>query len=249
MPESETQQSWRVRQRQATVAEILGAARRLLVEHGQAGISLRAIAREMGMTAPALYRYFGSHEELVAALTVEIYDELIATAERARDAQPEDDPLARLLAVCRAFRRWSIGNREEFGLVFANPIHLDITIERPEGEAHQAAQRFGMLFGGLFVELMHRRGRSPSAEVELDPRITEQFQRRQPILYDVLSPHDLYTFLRAWTLLYGTVALEAFGHCQWALEDAEPMFEDVMRDCATLMGLGDEAAAVLERDS
>src|ERR1035438_434375 len=66
----------RDRVRAATSLEIIQTARRLLVEQGSAAISLRAIAREMGMTAPALYRYFGSHEELIENVIADVFTEL-----------------------------------------------------------------------------------------------------------------------------------------------------------------------------
>src|SRR5688572_16321262 len=75
----------RARARDATTAEIKATARRLLVEEGPAALTLRAIAREMGMTAPALYRYFGSHEEIVGGLCWDVLAEITATLEQARD--------------------------------------------------------------------------------------------------------------------------------------------------------------------
>ncbi len=68
--------SRRDRLRAATIDEIIQTARRLLAKDGPQAVSLRAIAREMGMTAPGLYRYFGNHEELVRHLTASIFTEL-----------------------------------------------------------------------------------------------------------------------------------------------------------------------------
>ena len=68
--------SRRDRVRAATTQEIKQTARRILVSHGSEAVSLRAIAREMGMTAPALYRYFGSHEELIKHVIADIFTEL-----------------------------------------------------------------------------------------------------------------------------------------------------------------------------
>jgi AcrR family transcriptional regulator len=106
----------RERVRAATVEEIKATARRLLVEEGPESVTLRAIAREMGMTAPALYRYFASHEELLRAVIADVYDELADALEAARDAIDEDEPAERLFAMARAFRGWSVDHRREFGL-------------------------------------------------------------------------------------------------------------------------------------
>ena len=80
----------RDRVRAATTTEIKQTARRILVSEGPDAVSLRAIAREMGMTAPALYRYFGSHEELIKHVIADIFTELTADlqAESERDTPP-----------------------------------------------------------------------------------------------------------------------------------------------------------------
>lgn len=111
----------RERVRAATVQEIKDVARRQLVGDGPSAVSLRAIAREMGMTAPALYRYFPSFDHLVQSLVTDLSTELCAAVEHARDLASPDDAGARLLAVCRAFRAWSVGHPAEFGLIFGAP--------------------------------------------------------------------------------------------------------------------------------
>src|SRR4051812_33526014 len=110
----------RERQRAATTAEIKATARRLLVADGAGELSLRAIAREMGMTAPGLYRYFASREDLVKVLIRDLYDEVCDEMEAARDTRPADDPADRLLTVSRTFRTWSLRHPVEFELIFGN---------------------------------------------------------------------------------------------------------------------------------
>ena len=91
--------SRRDRLRAATIEEIIPTARRLLVTSGPEAVSLRAIAREMGMTAPGLYRYFGSHEELLRHVIAGIFTELAedihqAIQAAAGPAEPTPDQLA-----------------------------------------------------------------------------------------------------------------------------------------------------------
>src|SRR6266702_5742822 len=100
----------RARQRAATIGEIKALARRQLAEQGPGGLSLRAIAREMGTASSALYRYFPSQGDLVTVLCVEAYDSLAKALMAARDAQPAGDHARRWLAVCQAYRRWSLDN-------------------------------------------------------------------------------------------------------------------------------------------
>ena len=87
---------------------------------GPTSISLRAIARELGMSAAALYRYFPSLEALVAEVCADVYDELRAAV----TAAGRDEPSAagQLMAMARGFRRWSIGHPQEFGLLFGTPV-------------------------------------------------------------------------------------------------------------------------------
>src|SRR3954468_20871663 len=97
----------RERARADTLREIKETARRVLVAQGADGLALRAVAREMGMTAPGLYRYFASREDLVENVVVDIYDEVCGYLEDARgDARPATAPV-QLLAASRAFRRWA----------------------------------------------------------------------------------------------------------------------------------------------
>src|SRR6185503_8248066 len=117
--------SRRDRLRAATIDEIISTARRLLVKDGPEAVSLRAIAREMGMTAPGLYRYFGNYEELVRYLTASIFTELgndigqaIEAAEPVADAPGAVDPTrakltVKMVAACREFRRWALNHRGE----------------------------------------------------------------------------------------------------------------------------------------
>src|SRR5690348_15931125 len=123
--------SRRDRLRAATIDEIIQTARQLLVKDGPEAVSLRAIAREMGMTAPGLYRYFGSYEELVRHLCADIFTELGGDIHRAIEAaEPPagqaDDPRAKLtvkmVAACGEFRRWALNHQDEFGLVFGMPL-------------------------------------------------------------------------------------------------------------------------------
>src|SRR3954454_12425626 len=104
----------RDRVRAETVLEIKATARRVLVEQGADGLALRAIAREMGMTAPALYRYFGSREDLLEHVAADLYAEVNQGLEAARDAVSPPDVPAQLLATSRAFRRWATSHQAEF---------------------------------------------------------------------------------------------------------------------------------------
>lgn len=213
----------RERIRTATVAEIKDLARGLLVGGGPGAISLRAIARDMGMTAPAIYRYFPSLDALVRYLVEGLYDELRLVVEAVRD--PAAPPAVQLLEMARAFRRWSLAHPAEFGLMFGTPVPGVQTFEEDCVDASHAGARFGAPFIEALTQLWEAAPfPAPPADVlverfgpHLAPYTAEQGAR--------VPVEVIYTYLSAWTRLYGMVALEVFGHLRWSLTSLEPLFE------------------------
>ncbi|HTE73518.1 MAG TPA: TetR/AcrR family transcriptional regulator [Actinomycetes bacterium] len=218
--------SRRDRVRAATVTEIKDTARRILVAEGSDGLSLRAIAREMGMTAPALYRYFDSHEALVGALCLDLLDELTGRLEAARDSEPVERPVERLMAACREFRRWSLAHPREFQLTFAS-----VGEEGPPGHAEPGVDiSFGGVFLGIFVEIW---AQAPFL-VPPDEAIPEQL-RGELATFAARTAVDLplgalTAYLGGWVRLYGAVTLEVFGHLGFAVTDAGSLFEAMLAD-------------------
>ena len=239
--------SRRDRVRAATVTEIKDTARRILVAEGPEGLSLRAIAREMGMTAPALYRYFPSRERLVEALIADLYDELTATLAAAGDSADDAagvagaavpaDPRAQITAASRAFRSWALAHPREFGLLFGSPIP-GIDAHSDDSPAGLASERFGQLFGDLVARIYLTDPFPVPAEDEMDPRLRRQLRAWCSALPVELPIGAGQVFLSCWIRLYGMVAMEVFGHLAFALPDAEPMFEAELRDLAVKLGFG-----------
>ncbi|MCX2183873.1 TetR/AcrR family transcriptional regulator [Streptomyces sp. SKN60] len=225
----------RHRVREQALGEILRTARRLLVEEGQTAVTLRAIAREMGMTAPGLYRYYANHQDLIQALASHLYDELATSLAAARDRQPEDGPGPRMRAVCAELRRWALAHPREFGLLFAKPL-TDAATD-PDRPAHDAGWRFGGVVLELMVRLWQRGGVTPPED--LDPAwITQLEEVREHLAGEPVPLEVLYVFVACWTRLFGTVAVEAFGHLDFALTDAEPLFTRVVDEIMTALGEG-----------
>jgi AcrR family transcriptional regulator len=231
--------SRRDRVRAATVTEIKDTARRILVAEGPDGLSLRAIAREMGMTAPALYRYFPSREQLVEALIADLYDEL-TTALTAAGSAAGADPRVQITAASRAFRSWALAHPREFGLLFGSPIP-GIDAHSDDSPAGLASERFGQLFGGLVARIYLTSPFPVPAEDEMDPQLRRQLRAWCSALPVELPIGAGQVFLSCWIRLYGMVAMEVFGHLQFALPDAEPMFEAELRDLAVKLGFGPAA--------
>jgi AcrR family transcriptional regulator len=258
--------SRRDRLRAATIEEIIGTARRLLVRSGPEAVSLRAIAREMGMTAPGLYRYFGSHEELIRHVIAGIFTELGEDIHRAihtavspdgeavspdgeavspdGDSPDGDSPALatvaltlKMVAACREFRRWALNHEAEFALLFGVPLPgID---DKRHDIADDCAMAFAGTFFTLFFELWQRAPFTVAAPQEIDAGLLAQLTRYRDALGvgTDLPVGAVLTFLRCWTLLYGAVSMEVFGHMSFALTDPAPMFEITLGDLAALVGL------------
>jgi AcrR family transcriptional regulator len=233
--------------------EITATARRLFVEQGPDATSLRAIAREMGMTAPGLYRYYSSREELFRHVVATIYRELARDIQRAIDeaggageagaggATGANGTAGRRLrigqqtvAACREFRRWGLGHKDEFILLFGVPLpglgahKFDI--------AEKGALEFTGTFYGLFVDLWQTAAFPVPAPEEIDQALRGQLSRLRAALRTDMPDGALIVFLRCWTLLYGAVSMEVFGHLRFAIDDPAPMFEYTLGDLARLVG-------------
>ena len=230
--------SRRDRVRAATADEIRQTARRILVAEGPKACSLRAIASEMGMTAPALYRYFESRDDLIKHVVADIFTEIggeIHTAIQAAGEASGGDMVAKMVAACGEFRRWSLAHKEEFGLLFGTPLpgleamHDDVIDD--------CAAKFSGEFFALFLELWRRHPFPVPADDEIDPSLRAQLARYREGLGSDLPLGAFLTFLRCWVRLYGMVSLEVFGHLHFALDDAAPMFEITLGELADLVGL------------
>ena len=235
--------SRRDRVRAATIEEIKDTARQLLVEQGPDAVSLRAIGRAMGMTAPAIYRYFGSREDLLQHVVGDIFTEIAADihASIVRAAEASGgDMTAKMIAACRAFRSWALAHQREFGLLFGTPLPgLESLHDGPEGSdvVAECADKFSLEFLTLFFELWSKHPFPVPADDEIDPDLLVQLVRYRDALGADLPAGAVLTFLRCWVRLYGMVSLEVFGHLHFALDDASALFDYTLAELAGLVGL------------
>ncbi|OBG65330.1 TetR family transcriptional regulator [Mycobacterium sp. E188] len=107
--------------REQTEARIIELGRRQLVDRGAAGLSVRAIARDLGMVSSAVYRYVSSRDELLTLLLVDAYSDLADAVDRARETVGElwsDD----VIAIARATRRWAVAHPSRWALLYGSPV-------------------------------------------------------------------------------------------------------------------------------
>ncbi|QFZ23903.1 TetR/AcrR family transcriptional regulator [Saccharothrix syringae] len=243
-----TEATRRERLRAETERDIRRQARALLVERGREAVTLRAIARELGITAPALYRYYDSREDLLRRLADDICTDLAAELDADLRDLPEDDVAAQVHAVCRGFRRWALGHPQEFGLVFAST-------EAGAGPCAQGEEpcRVGDQFGRVFLRVAGRLIAAHPLPADVPQDVPAALHAdlaafRQVLLgtvnahgavvgEDVLTLGAVHRITQSWVRLYGHVALEVFGRFPFAVTDPEPLFDSMLADLLGEMGL------------
>jgi AcrR family transcriptional regulator len=231
--------SRRERLRAQTSREIKETARRFLVEQGPDAVTLRAIAREMGMTAPALYRYFGSHEELLRHVVGDIFVEIAGDVRAAIERVADDGMTAKFAAAAREFRRWSLNHPREFPMVFGSPLP-GVDLNHPD-IADECGMEFMGVFLTLFMELWQKHPFTVPEPGDIEPSLRAQLEGFSESLGGALPSGALLAFAYCWVRLYGMVSMEVYGHLSWILDDAEPMFEMMLREIMPVLGLPEPA--------
>ncbi|PRY45862.1 TetR/AcrR family transcriptional regulator [Umezawaea tangerina] len=243
-----TQATRRERLRAETERDIRRQARALLVNHGREAVTLRAIAREVGITAPALYRYYDSREDLLRHLCDDICHDLEAELYAALAPLGEDAGHEQVYAVCRGFRRWALAHPQEFSLVFASPENV-IGSVGPE-DLLKVGDQFGKVFLEVASRLIAKHDHPHGEEVAEPPEVLHNdlraFQQvmirtvtARGVQVDEESLHlgAIFHILQAWVRLYGHVALEVFGRFPLAVSDPEPMFDAMLASLLVPMGI------------
>lgn len=218
----------RARVRAELTGEIIGAARVELAEVGAADLSLRSVARRLGMVPSALYRYFPSRDSLLTALIIEAYEEVGAVAAGAERAAAGASDLDRWLAVCRSVRAWAAANPRRWALIYGSPV---VGYAAPESTVG-AALRITEVISGLVRESGPPSDLLPSAS-----HLEEVVQPMKELLMPERPAEVVAAAVMVWTSLIGMVSLEQFGHFKGATTDFGAVFEYSMEVAGRLAGL------------
>ena len=224
----------RARNRAVVEAQILTVARDHLATHGAAGLSLRAVARDLGMVSSGIYRYVESRDELLTRLIVDSYTSLAQAVRAAHDSVPHRDLTGRWDAIGHGLRAWALEHPHDFALLYGSPVpDYEAPVERT-GEPGTAVLA---LLVGLVDDA--RRAGSLADPGRLGLRPSDVDKAVTPLLADPMFAESdvdamaLAQGLCAWTLLLGAVTSEIFGQLG-PLPDAEALF-------AVLLGAGRSA--------
>ena len=212
---------------------IQATGRRHLAEVGPAALSLRAIAREVGLVSSAVYRYFPSRDDLLTALIVEAYDELGAAVEAAESAVRDREDLAgRFLAVAGAIRDWARSNPHEYALLYGSPVP---GYAAPDTTVPSAARVTAAFLA--IAQASERRGDPLAATLPVGEQESAALQGVRDALETTVDDARLVRWLMAWSTVFGHLSLELFGHMHRGVLDYDAHFAQAMGQLAADLGI------------
>jgi len=226
----------RERARAATIDEIKQTALHLMRDQGTTDIRFTDIARVMGMTAPALYRYYTDRDHLLTDLITDAYGQLGQVVVKAREQVPADDIGGRWLATATAYREWARSEPQRFALILGMPVPGYTAPE--EGPTTEAAKAAMGELAQLFVRAAtNGKLRKPLIRA-VSPEIAACARDKHPELEDVVPPESFQAMLQAWASLHGFTSLETYGHLDWISEDArDALFRSHVEMAAKAAGI------------
>ena len=222
----------RERVRAELTEEIADAARRQLAEVGAAALSLRAVAREVGMVSSAVYRYFPSRDELLTALIVDSYRDLASAAERAV-ARAGEGPRDIWRAACAAIRTWARRHPQEYALLYGSPVP---GYAAPT-DTIEPALRVSMVLMGILSDGVGAGIIRPQPGDWLDRSVESELARVAQERCPGVAPTVLARGMIAWTELFGAVSFEVFGRLNSVIENRDAWFAHQVLAMSKLVGL------------
>ena len=222
--------------RQIARAEMTGRIKTIARAHLASDgpdLSLRAVARELGVVSSAVYRYFASRDELLTALIIDGYDSMGVAAEQAETAVPRRDLVGRWAAIGHAVRDWSRAQPAEYALLYGSPV--------PGYAAPQdtivSAQRVLLVAAGVVRDGVER-GVLTAPSERLPKAVRADYERvaGYPGL-DGIPLTLVGRLMSAWAMLFGTLSFELFGRYSNGVLDLDAFFDHELRVMARHLGL------------
>ncbi|AGL14381.1 TetR/AcrR family transcriptional regulator [Actinoplanes sp. N902-109] len=219
--------SLRARIRAEMADEIKAMARRQLATQG-ADLSLRAVARDLGMASSAVYRYFASRDELLTALIIDAYDALGAAAE----AVPHEGSFPeQWLAVCHAVREWALADPHQWALIYGSPVPG----YRAPTDTVASATRVIMALARV-VRDAAAAGKVADGE-PVDGPLAQDFLGLAGYVRPGVAPQVAGRTMAGWVQLCGAVNAELFGQLTNVVEARREFFGFQMRAASDWIGL------------
>jgi AcrR family transcriptional regulator len=224
----------REKKRTAALDEIRSTAWKQIAEKGAAALSLRGIARAMGVTAPALYRYYRDRDALVTALLMEAFTAFGNAMETARDTHPVDDHVGRFRTICRTYFKWAAENPQRYALLFGTPIQGYLFAE----ELGPVAQRSFLVLQGVIGEAQAAgkiTGELAFQRLPTSIRSRYEALRKMGMPY---SPIVTHLALSIWSMMHGITSLYLYHYLTGFLqENVEAFVEFEIEKMVRMLGL------------
>lgn len=225
-------QGVRARARAELLADVSKIARSHLAASGAAALSVRAIARDLGLASSALYRYYPSRDALLTQLIVEAYSELGEAVEVAEAAVDRHNLAGRYTTICHAVRDWALANPHEYALIYGSPVAGYEAPQDTIDPAVRAARVVIRLAGDISPSARLVRGPGTMA-----PTLAEQLDGASRFA-GVEADHDVLALaVGLWAQLFGFVSFELFGTFRNAFDPADALFDHQIRLAIRSFGL------------
>jgi AcrR family transcriptional regulator len=222
----------RAQARLETIEQIKQIAREHLAVDGP-NLSLRAVARDLGVVSSAVYRYFASRDELLTALIIDGYTAMADAIEEAEATVARRDLSGRWFAVGRAAREWALENQHEYALLYGSPVP---GYAAPEDTIEPASRPVIVAMGILRDGVARGVVETPSDRLPRAVRADLEAIRSTPGFEDVPT-NLLARGMSMWALLFGTISFELFGRLTNAVTDYDAYFDHQLRVMTRYLGL------------
>lgn len=224
----------RERARAQTIEDIKSLARTQLAEVSPADLSLRAIARELGIVSSGIYRYVESRDELLTMLIAEGYGRLGEAVEAADGARRRRDHRGRWLAIGRAVRTWALDHPSEYALLYGTPVPgyaapPEITVE--------PAQRVPAVLVRLLTDAWAAGAVADRPATSLPRAVRADLETIASALDSDVPVGVLARGVMVWTAMFGAVSFEVFGQLNNVFADKAAWYDHQLHALADTIGL------------
>lgn len=227
----------RERARAQTIADIVRLGREQLATQGAAALSLRAVARDLGVVSSAVYRYVANRDELLTLLLVDAYSELGDAVDAAVRVVPEHDFDGKFKALGRSVRTWALREPARYGLLFGSPVP---GYQAPPGQTTPPGTRVIYSLVGILDGAYRAGAMTTSARAVVVPSaLSADLEAIRNELQLAMPDELLANGALVWTSLFGALSFEVFG--QYGVDTfsaREELFEHHLAVLAGMAGLG-----------
>jgi len=220
----------RARARAEVHAAILRAARDRLARDGADQLSLRAVARDVGMVSSAVYRYFPSRDALLTALIIAGYDSLGDHVETCIAETESLPPAQRWVEAAMSIRAWAIDHRNDFALLYGTPIRGYAAPDDTVGPGTRVSRALVRIVTDA-AEL------EPIPPVPMGSTLAGSFDALRAELGAEVDDAVMLAIITAWTQLFGLLIFELFGQTRNLVADDEDLFRSAAVTMAASIGL------------